>query len=229
VKTDIASAREQLARRLDLSGSERRALLSSTFDEWLTELFDTAVAGTHSNRADFCLVAVGGYGRSEMTIASDLDLLLLHTTTASTGQAFAEALWYPIWDSGIALDHSVRTVAEARRLANDDVKVVLGLLDSRAIAGNAELVSTLRAGVLSDWRSRASSRLEMLHAMVRERRARSGDLSQLLEPDLKSSFGGLRDAVVLRAVAASWVVDVPHSFCLMFEIRCIAFPVAIGS
>lgn len=211
MKTDIAVAREQVARRLDLSGSGRRALLSSTFDEWLTELFDGAVARTGSNRADFCLVAVGGYGRSEMTSASDLDLLLLQTTTASTGQAFAEALWYPIWDSGVALDHSVRTVAEARRLAHEDVKVVLGLLDSRAIAGNTELMSTLRSGVLSDWRSHASTRLDTLHAMVRERRARSGDLSQLLEPDLKSSFGGLRDAVVLRAVAASWLVDVPHT------------------
>ena len=209
--TDIASAREQVARRLDLSGSGRRALLSSTFDEWLTELFDDAVARTGSTRADFCLVAVGGYGRSEMTSASDLDVLLLHTTTASTGQAFAEALWYPIWDSGIALDHSVRTVAEARRLAHEDVKVVLGLLDSRVTAGNVELVATLRSGVLSDWRSHAATRLDTLHAMVRERRARSGDLSQLLEPDLKSSFGGLRDAVVLRAVAASWVVDVPHT------------------
>lgn len=209
--SDIALLREQVARRSDLSGSERRALLSAACDAWLTEVFDTAVRTTGSDRSDFCLVAVGGYGRSELTSASDLDLLLLHTTTASTGQAFAEALWYPIWDSGMKLDHSVRTVAEARRLAHDDVKVVLGLLDARAVAGNVELVTTLRSGVLSDWRSQAASRLDTLHAMVRERRARSGDLSQLLEPDLKASYGGLRDVVVLRAVAASWVVDVPHT------------------
>jgi [protein-PII] uridylyltransferase len=89
--------------------------------------------------------------------------------------------------------------------------VVLGLLDARGIAGNVELVTTLRAGVLSDWRAHATSRLGELRSMVRERRARSGDLSQLLEPDLKLSYGGLRDVVVLRALAASWVVDVPHT------------------
>lgn len=209
--TPRAVLREQVARRSDLSGSERRALLSAGCDTWLTQVFDAAVEQTGSSRSDFCLVAVGGYGRSELSEASDLDLLLLHTTTASTADAFANALWYPVWDSGFDLDHSVRTVAEARRLAHDDVKVVLGLLDARGIAGNVELVTTLRAGVLSDWRAHAASRLGELQTMVRERRARSGDLSQLLEPDLKASYGGLRDVVVLRALAASWVVDVPHT------------------
>lgn len=211
MNTNIADLREQIARRSDLSGSERRALLSASCDTWLTEIFEEAVHRTSSRPADFCLVAVGGYGRSELSGASDLDLLLLHTTTASTAEEFAAALWYPIWDSGMALDHSVRTVAEARRLAHDDVKVVLGLLDARSIAGSADLATTLRSSVLSDWRSQAPSRLAALHALVRERRARSGDLPQLLEPDLKASYGGLRDAVVLRALAASWVVDVPHT------------------
>ena len=58
-----------------------------------------------------------------------------------------------------SLDHSVRTVSEARRLASDDIKVVLGLLDARVVAGDAILAEQLQAAVLSDWRAMADRRL----------------------------------------------------------------------
>jgi [protein-PII] uridylyltransferase len=102
-------------------------------------------------------------------------------------------------------------VSEARRLASEDLKVVLGLLDARVVAGEASLAGQLHEAVLSDWRAMAERRLPELHALVRERRDRFGEASQLLEPDLKESYGGLRDATVLAGVAASWVTDVPHS------------------
>jgi len=206
---DAAAERAQIARRSDLTGSERRALLTDTVDAWLRQLFAGA---THGHDPDqFCLVAIGGYGRREMSASSDIDVLMLHDPRAADVEKVCSAIWYPIWDSGIALDHSVRTVAQARVLAQEDYKVVLGLLDARPVAGNVALAESLRAGVLGDWRASAASRLGDLHAMVAARRARSGDLAQLLEPDIKDSYGGLRDAVVLRALAASWVVEVPRT------------------
>ena len=68
-------------------------------------------AATAAEKDPFCLVAVGGYGRGELTLGSDLDLLLLHKAGAPEAARVAERIWYPIWDSGLRLDHSVRTVS----------------------------------------------------------------------------------------------------------------------
>lgn len=203
--------RLHIARRSDLDGSERRALLTASTDEWLKDLFAKAVSGHSLDPSDFCLVAVGGYGRGEMSLRSDVDVFLLHDPGARNVEEVAAALWYPVWDSGVALDHAVRTVPQARRLAQEDFKVLLGLIDARPIAGNSSLAETLRSGVLGDWRAGTSTRLGALYESVRERRARVGDLAQLLEPELKEAYGGLRDSVVLRALAASWAVDIPRT------------------
>ncbi len=206
--TLFASARDELVRRPGLSGPGRRAALTTLTDEWLASGFAAATDGV---RESFCLVAVGGYGRAELTVGSDIDLLLLHKSGGAEAAHVAEALWYPIWDSGIRLDHSVRTVSEARRLASEDIKVVLGLLDARVVAGDASLAEQLQSAVLADWRAMADRRLPALHEMVQDRRRRFGEASQLLEPDLKESYGGLRDATILKGIAASWVTDVPHA------------------
>ncbi|MBM9503911.1 [protein-PII] uridylyltransferase [Streptomyces sp. KK5PA1] len=157
----------------------------------------------------FALIAVGGYGRGELSPRSDLDLLLLHEPGGSVA-ALADRIWYPVWDLGVALDHSVRTPAEARRTAAEDLKVQLGLLDARHIAGDPALTSGLRSAILADWRNQAPQRLPALHEMCAERAERQGELSYLLEPDLKEARGGLRDATALRAVAASWLADAPR-------------------
>ena len=176
-------------------------------DDWLSTVFAKATASASD---PFCLVAVGGYGRGELAAGSDLDLVLLHKAGADEASRVAEQVWYPIWDTGVSLDHSVRTVSEARRLASDDLKVVLGLLDARVVAGDASLAEQLSTTVLGDWRAMADRRLPELRELVLQRRKRFGEASQLLEPDIKEAYGGLRDATILRGVAASWVTDVPH-------------------
>ena len=203
--------REQIARRSDLSGSERRALLTASTDEWLGTLFTAATKGNAADPSDFCLVAVGGYGRGELSPRSDIDVVLLHEPRARRVEEVSAALWYPIWDAGMSLDHAVRTVPQARTLAQQDFKVLLGLIDARPVVGDGAMVQTLRTGVLADWRAGAAARFTELHEAAQERRKRVGDLSQLLEPDIKEAYGGLRDAVLLRALAASWLVDIPRT------------------
>jgi [protein-PII] uridylyltransferase len=154
------------------------------------------------------LVALGGYGRRELLPGSDLDVLLLHDGRAGIA-AMADRIWYPIWDSGTRLDHAVRTTAEARRVARTDLKVALGLLHARHVAGDPELTSTLRLGALEDWRAAARTRLADLQALHVQRAQRSGELAFLLEPDLKEARGGLRDVHAIQAVAAAWVAPGP--------------------
>ncbi|MFB8071961.1 [protein-PII] uridylyltransferase [Streptomyces californicus] len=205
-----AAARLRLLQQEARSGPPRRAALARLTDDWLTGLFTAAATRTGVRGA--ALVAVGGYGRGELSPRSDLDLLLLHDGKADPAAlaALADAVWYPVWDLGIALDHSVRTPGEARKTAGEDLKVQLGLLDARPVAGDLGLVASLRTAILADWRNQAAGRLPALIALGRERAERAGELPFLLEPDLKEARGGLRDATALRAVAASWVADAPR-------------------
>ncbi|WP_406302847.1 [protein-PII] uridylyltransferase [Streptomyces sp. NBC_00885] len=205
-----AAARLRLLNEKEQSGPPRRAALATLTDEWLSALFTTACKEAKVRGA--ALVAVGGYGRGELSPRSDLDLLLLHDGSAEAGAlaALADRIWYPVWDLGLALDHSVRTPAEARKTAGEDLKVQLGLLDARPVAGDLGLVAGLRTAVLADWRNQAPKRLPQLDELCRERAERQGELQFLLEPDLKEARGGLRDATALRAVAASWLADAPR-------------------
>ena len=203
-----AAARLRLLQEGARSGPPRRAALAELTDDWLTGLFD---AGADKLRG-ISLVAVGGYGRGELSPRSDLDLLLLHDGSADPGAvaSLADRIWYPIWDLGLDLDHSVRTPAEARKTAGEDLKAQLGLLDARHLAGDLGLTAGLRTAVLADWRNQAPKRLPELQQLCAERAERQGELQFLLEPDLKEARGGLRDATALRAVAASWLADAPR-------------------
>jgi [protein-PII] uridylyltransferase len=190
-----------------VSAAERRSALAELSDAWLGTLFDVLPPSWTTGMA---LVAVGGYGRRELLPCSDLDVVLLHGERGDVA-AVAGGVFYPVWDSGIALDHAVRTVAEARAVAADDLAVALGLVDARHVAGDPKVTDALRTGVLGDWRRQAAIRLPKLAQSGRDRQAEVGELAHLLEPDLKQAYGGLRDIVALRAVAASWVADRPHA------------------
>ncbi|QXE34450.1 [protein-PII] uridylyltransferase [Streptomyces sp. GMY02] len=205
-----AAARLRLLQEKAQPGPPRRAALARLTDDWLNALFSTAAQEAGVRGA--ALVAVGGYGRGELSPRSDLDLLLLHDGKAGPGAiaALADRIWYPVWDLGLALDHSVRTPAEVRKTAAEDLKVQLGLLDARHVAGDLGLVTGVRTAVLADWRNTAPKRLPALDELCRERAERQGELQYLLEPDLKEARGGLRDATALRAVAASWLADAPR-------------------
>ncbi|MFJ3308015.1 [protein-PII] uridylyltransferase [Streptomyces sp. NPDC086549] len=202
-----AAARLRLLTEEARSGPPRRAALAELTDDWLTGLFTAAADGLKG----VSLVAVGGYGRGELSPRSDLDLVLLHDGSDSGAvAALADRIWYPVWDLGLALDHSVRTPSEARKTAGEDLKAQLGLLDARHLAGDLGLTAGLRTAVLADWRNQAPRRLPELQELCAERAERQGELQYLLEPDLKEARGGLRDATALRAVAASWLADAPR-------------------
>jgi [protein-PII] uridylyltransferase len=179
-------------------GPALRVALVEAVDAWLAGLLGDAGPG-------IALVATGAYGRREPAPCSDLDLMLLHAHQADAIAPLAERLWRPIWDAGMRLDHSVRTVDEATALAATDLKTALGLLDARLVAGDAALVSSLRERALGRWRTAAPERLRQLRAACSRRADTHGELAFLLEPDLKEARGGLRDGHAVRAISATWV------------------------
>ncbi|MEO5710973.1 MAG: [protein-PII] uridylyltransferase [Nocardioidaceae bacterium] len=169
---------------------------------------DKALDG--SDETGIALVAVGGYGRAELAPHSDLDVVLVHDDGVDVSRV-AQDVWYPLWDSGADLDHSVRALSEVRATAREDPRVALGLLDARHLAGDPSLTLRLRADLLSHWRRDARSSLPALRELVTRRSDRVGELAHASVPDLKESVGGLRDATVLKALVATWLVDVSHA------------------
>ncbi|SHF60331.1 UTP--GlnB (protein PII) uridylyltransferase, GlnD [Jatrophihabitans endophyticus] len=190
-----------MLRRPGLVGARLRHELSDTVDGWLRPLL--------ADRPGLALVAVGGLGRREPAPYSDLDLVLLHDGGVAGLGDVADAVWYPVWDSGVSLDHSVRTPDQAVAVARTDLKALLGLLDIRHIAGDAGLTGQVRSAVLDVWRATAVKRMPELREISRERWAIAGEAAYLLEPNLKESRGGLRDAQALHALAAAQLVDYP--------------------
>ena len=193
---------------LGASAADARRRRSVAMDHQLRELF--AAAGGDEGLA---LVAVGGYGRSELAPHSDVDVVLVHdpSVEADRVESIANRVWYPLWDAGVDLDHAVRDTRQMRQAAADDLRAAVGMLDLRHVAGDEQLSHALRSAALSDWRRDARRRLPELAAAGLDRAERFGELAHSAVPDLKESVGGLRDGVVLRALVATWLVDVPHA------------------
>jgi [protein-PII] uridylyltransferase len=198
-----------LSQRL-LQGRRFCERYSAAVDSWLAGLLDEAIrgAGDQVDGEGIALVAVGGYGRSELCPGSDLDLLLVHDRGRDVGPV-ADALWYPIWDAGIHVDHSVRTVHETVDLAKADLKTALGMLSARAIAGDERLAARAAARCRRQWASRPRTTLRRLREAQLERWSAHGELAFLLEPDLKLSRGGLRDVESLLAIVLAAPVAAP--------------------
>ncbi len=198
----LKAARAGLLDRPGLAAAELRDALSDLYDSWLAELV---------RYDDVALVAVGGLGRREPAPYSDLDLVLLHEGRVEGLATLADAVWYPIWDSGVGLDHSVRTPDQAVSVAEADLKAMLGLLDVRHIAGDQALTARVAERIRERWRAVAGARVAELRELSAERERLAGDAAFLLEPNVKDSRGGLRDGQALRALALSQLVDLPTS------------------
>ena len=186
--------------------ASERARRTETADELCRASYQES-GGTTVGTA---LVAVGGYGRRELAPYSDLDVVLVHDDGTDPG-ALAEQLWYPLWDRGAGIDHAVRSVSETVDAAAGDLKVALGLLDLRHLAGDPNLTLRVRTTLLASWRRSARERLADLRTLVGARHRLMGEVAHESVPDLKECEGGLRDATVLKALVATWLVDVPHA------------------
>jgi [protein-PII] uridylyltransferase len=191
------------------AGPSRRSAHADLVDGWLQELWEAA--GAPGSGA--ALAAIGSLGRRDLGPVSDLDLILLvdrREIDEEAAAGLASRLWYPIWDSGTSLDHAVRSPEECAEVAREDLRAAISLLDLRPIAGDPALVADVASRVRARWRRDARRFSEDLIGVAEDREGRYGQLAHSTEPNLKSDRGGLRDTVVIRAFAESWLADHDH-------------------
>jgi len=172
------------------------AVVLDLFEAALTDLFPR---DHEAVRTRVALVPQGGYGRRDMAPYSDVDLMILHAPGAEREvEPLAKRLMRDLFDAGLDVGHSVRTPDEACELAAADAAICTSLVESRLLAGNAKLLSTM----MQKYQRRLRKHFKQTYAMIdharREERQQYGETVYLLEPNVKRSRGGLRDMQLLR-------------------------------
>lgn len=195
----LADLRSDLVDDPGLQGTAFCRALTEQADRWLIDLYREHVG----DAPGVALAAVGGYGRQELCPHSDLDVILVHERPDAEISEIASRLWYPIWDEGVKLGHSVRTIDEAVDLAKSDLDTATSLLTIRCLAGDEALIDKLAQAAERAWHKNAKQWMPRLEESVRERHAQAGEIAFTLEPDLKEGRGGLRDVHALQWAAAA--------------------------
>ncbi|GMR18619.1 MAG: [protein-PII] uridylyltransferase [Gammaproteobacteria bacterium] len=169
-------------------------------DELLIHAWDLHRAQS-TNLKDIALVAVGGYGRSELHPASDIDLMILMTRQTDEIGKFIETFIQFLWDMGLEVGHSTRSLQDCVREAKSDITVATNLMESRLLTGNTALFGRMKQATDAPrlWPDKKffSAKLEEQH----HRHIRYGDTAYNLEPNIKEGIGGLRDIQTILWVA----------------------------
>lgn len=197
------------------NGATKRKARTELAMQCLTELWNAACKDVSFPVPDSGIgfAAVGSLARGQLGPSSDLDLVIIYEPRTLNDQQLnelANKLWYPLWDSGLDLDHSIRTRAQCEEVTDHDLPAAMGWLDVKPIAGDTALITTTATSILERWRKAARKRLPELLDSAKARLDEFGRLQYVNQPDIKEARGGLRDAVLVSALAASWLADRPH-------------------
>jgi len=184
----------------DLGRSNGTALLrrhAEILDDYFRDRFASSAIGPRMqiDRNPYAIVALGGYGRREQCLHSDVDVLLLfHRKVPPEAKDLVQEILYPLWDLGLEVGHASRSLKECLSLAAEDLEVLTALIDARFLCGISSLYSDLRQGLRT--RLLGRNRDALVRWLARsnlQRHLRYGDSTYLLEPNLKEGVGGLRD------------------------------------
>ena len=154
-------------------------------------------------KLDIALVAVGGYGRGELHPHSDIDLLiLLPNNNYERVRPFSEGLLSFLWDIGLEVSHSVRSIKDCVRAAKQDITVVTNIMEARLLEGSDRLLEKMRAGTGPDkiWKPQDFYKAKLAEQDTRYKKF--NETAYNLEPNIKEGPGGLRDIQTL-----CWVVQ----------------------
>ncbi len=170
---------------------------ASLFDGYFCQSFEQSKLGLELgiDKNPYSIIALGGYGRQDQCIHSDVDLLFLFKKKIpDEAEGLIKEIVYPLWDMGLEVGYSTRTIKDCVALAGEDLEVLMSLLDGRFICGISNLFVEMSEGLRKKVvRSRSRKIISMIVEDNSDRHLRFGDSSYLLEPNLKEGQGGLRD------------------------------------
>lgn len=176
---------------------------SGIIDDILKALYELK-SGTLGAPGQTAMVATGGFGRGELNVRSDIDLMLLYSKRITPEiKALTEQMLYILWDTGLDMGFSLRSVDDCIDLAREDLKTMTSLLDRRFIIGDPALFARLNASIVKKLfgARRAAVFIDEKLEESKERREKYGGSVYILEPNVKEGEGGLRDLHTAR-----WVV-----------------------
>ena len=170
---------------------------SQIIDEYLQSGFETSLVGPSMDLAKnpYAFIALGGYGRQEQCVYSDVDLLFLFKQNVpDEAERLIREIVYPLWDIGLDVGYAARSIKECLSLARKDFEVLTSLLDARFICGMSPLYSDLMQQLREKIIKKDCKKIiDRLVESSNERHIRFGDSTYRLEPNLKEGRGGLRD------------------------------------
>ncbi|MGD8291355.1 MAG: [protein-PII] uridylyltransferase [Desulfobacterales bacterium] len=188
---------ELIARFLDGKEPEFLRQHARLLDDYFRQAFETSQVGPRMDigKNPYAIIALGGYGREEQCIHSDVDLLFLFKERVPTqAENLIQEIVYPLWDIGLDVGYATRSLKECLSMASQDYEVLTPILDARFICGwsliYSELMEQLRRKLI---RRRSRTIINWLVEKNKHRHAQFGDSAYLLEPNLKEGQGGLRD------------------------------------
>lgn len=202
IATGLNSAREKIYRDFDQGVAAEKLIgdTSQLIDRVLEFCFLHFIGD--SSQCNCCLVAVGGYGRAELLPGSDIDLMILLEKNADKAQQQKISAFLTfLWDIGLEVGHSVRTIRDCVRQGKADVTVMTNMIESRLIYGDARLYEKFQQaiGPRKLWSSRKFFEAKLEEQQ--ERHLRYNDTAYNLEPNIKEGPGGLRDIQIIGWVA----------------------------
>ncbi|GAB5562150.1 MAG: [protein-PII] uridylyltransferase [Synoicihabitans sp.] len=185
-------------------GHQTARALAAGLDIMLVKLFDYAIKQWEQAHgklpAAVTLVALGGYGRSELSPHSDIDIMFLFPTKAKATlvkelqEHMSQEILYPLWDCGLKVGHSTRTVEEVFAEARAENQSKTALLEARRVAGSKSLFNTFHAAYRTYYtQDDPAGYIAVRLKDQAERRSKYGNTVFLQEPDIKNGVGGLRD------------------------------------
>lgn len=200
LKTELNQARRALGKALTdgVNISSITQQLVSAIDAVIRKVYKL----NHLDKTDnFCLLALGSYGREELQLYSDVDLLIIHDSSPNPmAIQQAESFIQQCWDLGLEISHQIIGIGECVELASSNLSVISSLLDARFLQGQCNLFESLKKAIA---RKNMWSGIEYFKAKLQEQQQRHqkyGNSAYSLEPNIKHTPGGLRDIQILSHV-----------------------------
>src|SRR6266446_4537980 len=202
----VETHRLKLLHRSGAGGLEVCRARSAIVDLLIGYLWEAAIGSlSEQGQKEFAqqlsIAAIGGYGRAELNPHSDIDFMFLHNRQVSSGSKplpylskTIDGILYPLWDIGLKVGHSVRSVEDAVKAANSDMQSKTSLIEARLIVGDDDLFKKFQKALVSKCvEGHEEEYINLRLDDQAERRTKFGNSACMQEPNIKNGCGGLRD------------------------------------